>query len=187
MPVLKLAREQQGFTLVEMIIGIVVLGVAMTMMTVLIYPQATKAVDPVYTVRAAELAHTLLNEITGKAFDENSYNSSSLLRCDEAGAPACATSGLLGPDAGEGGVNLYDDVDDYNGYNQSGSQLHSGASYSSLYVNFLMNVQVGYDANFDGVFDDPDVLANHAAKLIIVTVTMPNGESLDFSAYRGNF
>ena len=93
----------------------------------------------------------------------------------------------MGPGTGETGVNLFDDIDDYNGYTQNGAQIASGTRFDSLYLNFSMSVSVGYDTNFDGVYDDPTVQANRGVKLIKVSVTTPSNQSIDFAAYRGNY
>ena len=51
-----------------------------------------------------------------------------------------------------------------------------------IYSGYSYNVNVIYDGNYDGVSDR---LTN--AKLITVTVTMPNDETLDFATYRSNY
>lgn len=183
-------KHVRAFTLIEMVIGIVLLSIVLSVLSTLFYPQSKQSLEPIYSVRAAELANALLNEIVGKPYDENSGVAGNLNRCDEAGSPNCAgdaTAPALGPDTGETGVNLFDDIDDYNGYTQNGAQIASGTRFDSLYLNFSMSVSVGYDTNFDGVYDDPTVQANRGVKLIKVSVTTPSNQSIDFAAYRGNY
>jgi MSHA pilin protein MshD len=173
-----------------MVIGIVLLSIVLSVLSTLFYPQSKQSLEPIYSVRASELANALLNEIVGKPFDENSGAGGNLNRCDEAGSPACsgdASVAALGPDNGENNVNLFDDIDDYHGYTQNGAQIASGAFFNNLYVNFSLSVTVGYDADFDGVFDDPTQQANRSFKLIKVRVTTPSNQSIDFAAYRGNY
>ena len=55
MPVTKL----KGFTLIEMVIGIVVFSIALTLFTSLIVPQVIRSVDPIFQVRASELGQVL--------------------------------------------------------------------------------------------------------------------------------
>lgn len=77
-----------GFTLIELIIGVVVLAFAFSLIATLIFPQAIRSAEPVLQVRAANLAQAFVEEIQGKAFDDNSAQSGGTLRCGEA---ACAS------------------------------------------------------------------------------------------------
>lgn len=172
-----------GFTLIELVIGMVVFGVAMTMLAAVIYPQVNKSVDPIFQLRATELANTLINEIQGKAFDENSTPSLGLSRCDD-DVTTKPCSMVLG--AEESDRDLWDDVDDYNGLNTNGERLFSGARYSDDYKNYQLLVSVVYDGDFDGI-DEGNALSQRGAKLIRVAVTTPGQETLDFAIYRSNY
>ena len=64
---------RRGFTLVEFIVGIVLLAVALTGIPGLPINQAApQAVDPVQQVRADQLAQRILGEVLQKSFDERS-------------------------------------------------------------------------------------------------------------------
>ena len=63
---------KRGFTLIELIVGIVLLAIALTGILGLLVNQAPQAVDPVQQVRAAQLAQRILNEVLQKSFDEHS-------------------------------------------------------------------------------------------------------------------
>lgn len=185
------AKRSQGFTLVELIIGITVFSIIMMVIIGLIGPQSRLSVEPVWQVRASELAQSLMSEINAKAFDEQSSLSANGPRCNE-GTP-CTSSGNLGPDTGESRA-AFDDVDDYNGLNQSGAAILSAQGVpmlyngESLYAGFTVQVQVYYDDNEDGVNDDAGgsgaVVGN--VKRIVITVTTPGGEAITFSSYRWN-
>ncbi|MFT4925799.1 MAG: MSHA pilin protein MshD [Phenylobacterium sp.] len=176
-------QQSRGFTLIEVVAGIVVMALALTSLVTFLNPQATRSTDPVLQVRAAELGQTLLNEILGKAFDENSNLAGGLLRCDEDVVVACTLSGGLGPE--EASVNGYDDVDDYDGYNQDSFALAHASQYSSLYTGYTFVVTVFYDGNYDGIDDGND--DSHQAKLIRVGVTPPASDTIWFAAYKGNY
>jgi MSHA pilin protein MshD len=168
----------KGFTLVEMIAGIVIMAMAMTALTTTLFPQASGSVDPVYQVRAAELGQSLINEIMGKAFDENT-NLSAGLRCDEVGGEPCTG---VGKDGVESTAGTFDDVDDYNDYDETAAQLDDASLYSALYKNFTFTVTVIYDGDYDGVSDTIRV-----AKRVEVVVTTPGGQAFKFAAYKGNY
>ena len=90
-PVIDRIESRSGFTLLELIVGVVVLGIALLMISSILGPMYIRSSEPWQQVRAAELGHSLMNEILGKSFDEHSNRSGSLWRCGEAGAPEPAT------------------------------------------------------------------------------------------------
>lgn len=83
-------QAQRGFTLIEGVITIVILGIAMITLTSFLFPQAERSAIPFYQARAAAIGQAFLNEILSRKFDEQSDpNNDSVLRCGEAGAAAC--------------------------------------------------------------------------------------------------
>lgn len=199
---------QRGFTLVELIIGIIVFAIAMSIVTVLVAPSASRSVDPMMQVRAAELAQSLLNEISAKSFDENSDRLNGQIRCNEdlsdppngnaddsgIGERNCTDDEALGPDGEE--RDEFDDVDDYDGLtepdtdagideirNSTGQDLV--VNNRSLYHGFVAQVRVFYDGNFDGAPDEWSIAQN--TKLIQVTITTPTNQTYQFTTYRSNF
>ncbi|AZU46655.1 MSHA biogenesis protein MshD [Aeromonas hydrophila] len=91
---------ERGFTLIELIVGIVLLAVALTGILGLLINQAPQAVDPVQQVRAAQLAQRLAGEIQQTSFDEQSDHNGGRYRCGEvvAGVTIQACSTHYGPD-----------------------------------------------------------------------------------------
>jgi MSHA pilin protein MshD len=61
-------RGQSAFTLVEVVIGIVVLAIALVLITTALGPLYTKSTEPWHQVRAAELGHSFLNEVMARSF-----------------------------------------------------------------------------------------------------------------------
>jgi MSHA pilin protein MshD len=176
-PSLKFSR---GVTLIELIVGIVVLAISLSIITSVLGPLFIKSADPWHQVRAAELGQSLMNEILGKSFDENSNRSGSLMRCGESGINCSPT---LGPE--EADRTLYDDVDDYNGMGVSGDLVLSNILNESIadnYRNYRVEVEVGYA---HGDFD-PEMPIN-TVKKITVRVFTPTGAQIDFAAYKGNW
>ncbi|MDT0595647.1 type IV pilus modification PilV family protein [Glaciecola petra] len=190
--------SQHGFTLIEIVVGIVLFSIAMVFISSIILPQAKRGVDPIWQVRSVTLAQSILNEITSKAFDENTIVNGTQSACNF--LVDCSTSSQLGPDSGEV-RNLFDDIDDYNGLELTGADIanSAGLSYSSdvsdLFLGFQASVSVFYDANTDGINDDDldqdgnldsgTLIAEQ--KRIVVNVTTPGGEVIVFSTYRYNF
>lgn len=187
----------RGFTLIEMVIGIVAFSAVLTIILSVVTPQAVRSVDPIFNVRAAELAQSTLNEISSKSFDENSNRTGGVIRCHEDfdgdGAydnsalkeVECTEPALLGPDLGENDREAYDDVDDYDGLNVIVNSFGDSIVQDGqdLYAGFGILVSVFYDQNMDGIDDN----AIGSLKHIRIVVTTPLGDSYTYSVYRSNY
>lgn len=175
----QLPQKHGGFTLVEMIAGIVALSLAFSIIFTIVLPASEQSASQVQQIRAAELGQSLINEISGRRYDEQSTNNA---RCGESGI-SCTPILNLGLD-GEIGRANFDDVDDYNGYRAV--EDGSGNAIGSLYSNFSVQVGVAYDGDYDFILNEAGN-QEFNAKLITVTVTTPSGDNIVFQAYRGNF
>jgi len=172
---LNLLKKNNGFTLVELIITVVLTGVVITMFSSLYVSIQIKSVSPVFQIKAAELAQAYLEEISLKRFDENSPIGNQL-RCDQASQPIC--SNVLGAEAGESRAN-FDDVDDYNNLTESPPKDALGNTRSG-FSNYSSNISVSY-AGTDQGFSMRNI------KKIQVTVISPENDQFIFSVYKGNF
>lgn len=180
----------KGFTLIETIVGIVVLAISFSVLTSLIYPIAEQSAEQLHQVKAAELAQSMLNEIQNKAFDENSDMAGGRLRCGETGAPNCSTD--MGFETVSGIAETratFNDVDDYNNLVYDAGEIENSQGQPlDLYVGYAMNIRVCNDSDYNGPNCDGAQDVNiSTAKLIIVTIITPTDFSLHFSTYRANF
>jgi MSHA pilin protein MshD len=180
-------KQERGVTLIELIVGIVVLGISLAIITSVLGPLAIKSADPWHQVRAAELGQSLMNEILGKAFDEHSSRSGSMLRCNEAGADACTALGSFGPDCANGVPSCgsgaleqraeFDDVDDFHNLDLSGNEIGNifgaDARLQDIYRAYRLQVQVSYDTAL--------------VKRIVLSITTPTGDKVEFAALKGNW
>lgn len=164
-------KQAKGFTLIELVVGMVVLSIALVMLATMLFPQADRAAMTLQRVRSAELAHSVLNEIWGKRYDDNSNINGGVPACGSTGAPAC--SNVMGPEAGEQ-RNDFDDVDDYHGLNQDDFMLNSNEAYSNRYPGYGLSVVV---TSTNSAVD----------KLIAIHVTTPAGEVITYHAVRSNY
>lgn len=182
------AWRQQGFTLIELILGTVVLGIALLLISSILGPMYVRSAEPWHQVRGAELGHSLMNEIMARSFDENSSRGSTLLRCGETGAlacigtiPACPAVGMSSATE-EASRDLYDDVDDFHCFRGDGAAVTNilNQNLAASYIDYQVLVNVEYAGADLG-------LANQSAKRILIRVTLPSGEAIDFSSYKGNW
>lgn len=173
-------RQSSGFTLIELIIGVVVLAFALTLITTLIFPQALRSAEPVLQIRAANFAQALTEEIQGKSFDENSDRSGGSLRCGETGAPACSST--LGP---EGETrDRFDDIDDYHQLELSQPNLRDvlGSDLSDDYRGFSYAIDVCY-SNVAGTCAS----AITRFKRVQVQLTTTQEQNFTFAFVMGNY
>lgn len=178
---MKTKIRSKGFTLIELIVGIVVLSISFSLLISLILPLSEKSAEQLHQVRAAELGQSMMNEILARAFDENSDMAGGLVRCGE-NSGSCTSAGDLGADTGEIERSLYNDVDDYIDFDFSSETNALGESFSSLYPGFNVTVAVVY-SNFSP--NDSNVI--ELAKRITITVTTPQDFDFVFTFYKANF
>ncbi|WCE30009.1 type II secretion system protein [Vibrio sp. SCSIO 43137] len=184
----KLTYRQKGFTLIESIVAIVVMGVAMVTLTSLLFPQFQDSAKPQYEVRAAALANSLLTEVMARRYDENSNPDGEVVRCGE-GDP-CTLQSAFGPDGTESDPASFDDVDDYIGCWTTNTASNAycstvagnlddvfGDAISSEYPNFAADIDVV----------SATIAGNSQFKKVTVTVTAGSYGEYQFSAYRGNY
>jgi len=181
------ALKVKGFTLIELIIGIVMFAIALSIITALIAPQAKKSAEPIIALRASEFGQSLMNEIQSKSFDEHSDRSAPFRRCGETtlGAEPCTAIDDLGADNLSTGLETrtsYNDVDDY--ITLSNQPItNSLGEVLSEYSDFNLVIKVEYDSDFNEL----TINDGTTFKRITIEVTSPLGEVYGFSAYKGNY
>jgi MSHA pilin protein MshD len=196
---IRFVRTQRGFTLIELIVGIVIFAIATVLVVNVLQPQVKKGIDPIWQVRAASLGQSLSNEILAKSFDQNSNRVGGMLRCNEPDVP-CTNSSDLGPDNSEN-RSSFNDVDDYHGLDITGQNILNSLGSTTnidgvnIYAGFTAQITVFYDQNTDGINDDDldqdgnldtgTLVANK--KLILVTIITPGGESIIMASMKGNY
>jgi MSHA pilin protein MshD len=196
---------QKGFTLIEGIVAIVIMGIAMVTLTSFLFPQAERSAIPHYQARSAAIGHAMLNEILSRKFDSQSDpNGDSVVRCGEENSQtgkmeACTAQNSLGAEGDElagGGllkITLADDVDDFIGCWGTEAQCNN-SSFTRIgeltdfipgddYQNIWAEVNVFYDNGFTGT--DAGVITDH--KRISVHIRTTRYGDYEFIAYRSNY
>ncbi|UZE95778.1 type IV pilus modification PilV family protein [Alkalimarinus alittae] len=163
-------RVQSGMTLVEMVISIVLISIAVTAVLSAFSTTMGRSSDSLWKNKSLKLAQLYLDEILSKKYDSST---------PLGGVPASTTITCPIPAGGGGNRALYDNVDDYNGINDSPPKLVSGALAN--YTGYSVQVSVACAGNEVGIAD------NSKAKRITVSITPPNQSPMPFSVYRGNY
>lgn len=182
-----------GFSLVELVVGIVVMAIALTYISTVFFASSAQSVEPLMQIRAAEFGQSLMDEILGKNFDETTPLGG-VPACSPV-TTACTASGSLGPEGSE--VRLsFNDVDDYNNYcgdepGNIGWPLVSSTGLSpDGFSQFRMRICVGYDDDYDGIINEAGI-DDLNAKLITIELFAPQigglGEAIKLTAYKGNY
>lgn len=175
-------QKQRGVTLIELVVCIVLLGIAASAMLTAFGNMMASSSDPLWHNKSLKLGQLFLDEILGKAYDETT----------PLGGLPVATSidcNSLGPDDGVGPSDeidegasreLFDDVDDYHGIENTPENLLDNLGDS--YDDYSVKVSVECDG------DNASASVFSHAKLITVSVLAPNqSQPMVFSAYKGNY
>lgn len=181
--------RQRGFTLVEMVVTIVILGIALVSVASIFYLGSSNSANVMLESRAIALGYAYLDEIMGRRFDEKS-DRSGLAPCfnlPPGSGRRCTAVADLGPDGGETTRERFDDVDDYDGLVEGDGQpdpiRDATGTERAGYENFYVSVSVRYagtDAFIGKTLTD--------AKLITVEVRhRSQDEGWFFSVYRANY
>ncbi|EPM4283582.1 type II secretion system GspH family protein [Vibrio alginolyticus] len=193
-------KKSSGMTLIEMIIAIVLMGIAMVAFTSFLVPQIRDSAIPHYQTRAAALGQGFMSQILARGFDENSDFDGGLVRCGETvlGGKDCSTS--LGADSDESNPASFNDVDDYIGcwYTKStkakcnSTPLYElsnvlGTSMESDYKNFRVEVKVQYVKSDGTGVNNPSLEEITAYKRVTMTIYAGQTQPLTLSAIRGNY
>lgn len=157
-------RPQKGFTLIEMVIFIVIVGIGVAGILSVFRTSVASSADPLIRKQTIAIAESLLEEIMLKAY------------CDPDTVDASTNPPTCGANAVEGSRSQYDDVDDYNGYTSVGITDAQGTTVPSLSAYSVTPAVSVSTATVGGL----------TVKVITVSVTGPQG-TYSLTGYRGNY
>lgn len=174
--------RQQGVTLIELIVFIVIVGVALTgMLTVLNLTGRTSA-DPLIRKQMLAIAEGLMDEVAAQPFtwcDPDDPAAATAIS-----AASCATPELTLPGAPEAGetrgaaVTPFDNVNDYNGL----AGITTGITGTAMPVGYTAAITVAQNAL------GPAASLVPAAASLLITVTVSfNNETLTVEGYRTRY
>lgn len=151
---------QRGMTLVELVITIVILGIAAAAMFTAMAAITGRSADPMLRQQSLAIAEAYLEEITLQAF------------------PVSTTCAASNNGSGRGS---FDDVCDYNGLDYGGTQPFAPRSATST------TPLAGLESYQVRVAVVAQTLNGVPAMRISINVTDPSGQLLELAGYRANY
>ncbi len=159
MPMNRDPAGQGGFSLVELIVALVVLGIGVTAFLNLIITTTRHSADPMVQQQAHAIAQAYMEEILAQPFCDPDFSTTCRTACTS--TTACATCNLA-----EGARNNYDSVCDFNGLNDN-----TGArDYTGVLVGGLNAYNVGVTVDDSAV--TLSGLSSATGQVVQVTVTI---------------
>lgn len=129
--------NKKGFTLIEVVMVIVLLGIIMPGIMLYFMQGVKESAIPQRRTTAIFLAEALMEEIKSKRWDETvSINAT----CSN----ASATLGFEGGETRIGGATGFDDIDDFNGLNNTNIIDSQGNDISNRYPGYTQQASVCY-------------------------------------------
>lgn len=172
------SSRERGFSLLEAVIFVVVLGIGIAGMAVL-YNQLTLAsVDPLIRKQALAIANSLMEEIQLRAFTYCDPDDPQVFTA--ASPAACGTAEGIGPELAETRYAdpRFDNVSDFHGFSMAAIVDANNNPVAGL-AGYSASVTV---ASAGGDFPGP--IPADAALLVTVTVTAPANVSVSLQGYR---
>lgn len=161
-------RFHQGFTLIEMIIFIVIVGIGVAGVLSIFNTSVKSSADPLVRKQALAIAESLLEEILLKEFRDPNGGTN--------GVTTCTGGAFLSGEGPSNSRSSADDVCDYNGYSASVIRDMDGNSIGSL---------AGYSVTSVAVTSP--TISGIVFKQVVVTVTDTQSNTVSLTGYRGDY
>lgn len=175
-----LPRRAQGLTLIELLLFIVVVGIALAAMLRVFVTATAASADPMLRRQQLTIAESLLREVQLMPFTWCDPADANVETADS--TADCATVENSGPEAGQtrySTANPFNNVNDYAGFSMAGIRDVSNTAIAGL---------TGYNASVavaPGALDS--IPAAGEALKITVTVTAPDGSAVALQGWRTRY
>lgn len=180
MPRLDRRRRARGLTLIELLLFVVVIGIALSAMLGVFATSTRASADPMIRRQQLAIAESLLREVQLMPFTwcEPDQDPNAALATS---AADCAVVENLGPEGSQtryGPSAVFNNVNDYNGFAMSGIRDVTNTAVAGL---------TGYSASVTVTATALDTVAAPDALRITVTVAAPDGNTLSLQGWRTRY
>ena len=165
----------RGFTFIELMVFVVIVTIALLGVLAAFMPAVRGSADPLLRKQALNIAESTLREVMLRSFQNDindAGNTSAVLGCTPNTTPRCQANNQI--DRGN-----YNDVDDYNGFDQTGVKYTDGVTPVLGLENYRVVITVA-----------PSTLHTLSGASLVkqVTVTVSAGaETVQLSGFRTNY
>ncbi len=177
-----MSTDERGLSLIELLVFIVVVGIAVTGVLSVYSLNARASADPVVQKQALAIAESLIEEVLAKPYTYCDPDDANVETAANVGA--CAIPEGIGPEVAQGesryaNLTPFDNVNDYNGFSMAGIVDLNGNAVAGL-GGYTVTVQVQPAGAFNGIPAGETLL-------VTVTVTAPGNQGVSLSGYRTRY
>lgn len=180
MPAMHPGQRLRGLSLIELLLFIIVVGIALAAMLKVFVTATTASADPMIRRQQLAIAESLLREVELMSFTWCDPDDANVATAANAAGCASAVENI-GPEAGESRYSTttpFDNVNDYAGFSMTGIRDVTNSAVASL---------SGYSASVAVAAAALDTVASGEALKITVTVTAPDGSTLSLQGWRSRY
>ncbi len=181
-------RACRGVTLIELVVFIVIIGVAMAGVFAAFNTITAASADPQVRKQMLAIAESLMEEIELMPFTYCDPDDAAASTAT--GTGDCGTVEAIGTEGAETRYNAalpYDNVSDYNGFSMSPATTGGIRDITNSVVSGLASYTASVTVAQAGLGSAPDAIAAAAALRITVQVTAPNGGTVTLEGYRTRY
>lgn len=180
MPAMHRRRRSRGLTLIELLLFVVVVGIALAAMLKVFVTGTAASADPMIRRQQLAIAESLLREVQLMPFTWCDPDDANVEKANAA-ADCATTAEAIGPEAGETryGPAYFDNVNDYQGFSMSGIRDIGNNLVGGL-AGYAASVAVA-PAALDSLGTAGDALR------ITVTITGPDASTLVLQGWRTRY
>jgi MSHA pilin protein MshD len=181
--------DQRGLSLVELLVFIVVVGIAVSGVLSVYSLNVRSSADPMLRKQALAVAESLLEEVLAKPYTYCEPDDANVETATHPTAipfvPCATTPEGIGPEVAQGetrysNLTPYDNVNDYDGFSMAGGIVDLNNNAVPGLGAYSADIRVQPAGAFNGIPAGETLL-------VTVTVTAPGNQGVSLSGYRTRY